>query len=341
MPFTHFFNLSTWLYIFRYFLVEVPTNGDINRSSSFICVHKSHKGVRIVIGSHDLRSHIDTVHTSGQEVSKAKAVPKVKAALKAKSAPTAASSVPRPAGVSSSPSVSSLTAVLSSSSVSNSLASDLAALHPLKNGSISSVCASGAAKPPPTVAPVTLIPKLKFLRTAEQVHDALGSENILKGESGSCSFVSIAARSDRLIAIALPSFTYVVDLKGVGTTGDSLLLPLLCNLQVLKVTYDLYAISHFLNCIEGSITPVLDIQLVAEEMMKLPFDSSLYDCVTAFEPSLGTEQRKKSYAALLQEDAALTISSANSVASEAIWISQAYRKRSPSFFQKKWNLAWC
>lgn len=121
----------------------------------------------------------------------------------------------------------------------------------------------------------------------------------------------------------------------MGTTGISLILPLLSSPQILKVAYDLYAFSHFVKSVEGSVTPVLDIQLVAEVILKLPFDSGLYDCVKAFHPSSAVEQREKSYAAVLQRDAALSINFVNSVASEAILIGQAYRKLYQPLFAER------
>lgn len=173
------------MHVFRYYLVGVPTGGDIRKSNSFICAHESHKGGRILIGLNDLRGHIDRAHVT---------------------------STPKPADVSSSPSPSSSTAVFSTSSVSSCSASDLAASQHVQNGPNPSGSASRTVNPPPAVAPVRLIPKVKFLQTLEQVHAALGSQEILKGEGGPGSSVAIATRSNSLLAIALPHFTYVVDL---------------------------------------------------------------------------------------------------------------------------------
>lgn len=169
---------------------------------------------------------------------------------------------------------------------------------------------------------------IQCLRTVEHVRGALASSELLRGEGVQGTHVSVVVRSARLLAIALPDCCYVVDLHGVGRTGLLLLQPLFGSRGIFKVVHDGYCLSRCLEDMEESVAGVLDVQILAEVTMKLPFDNCFYDCVKALHPKSRVEARHMSSTKVLLGQVTTTFM--YFVAKEANWIRDAYAEYSRS-----------
>lgn len=178
---------------------------------------------------------------------------------------------------------------------------------------------------------------VQCLRAVEHVRDALASSGLLRGESAQGesapdAHVSVVTRSGRLLAIALSDYCYVVDLHGVGRTGLLLLQPLFGSTGILKVVHDGYCLSQCLEDMEDSVAGVLDLQLLAEVALKLPFENCFYDCVKALHSKSRVEARQKSSPKVLLGQ--VTTAFMHSVAKEANWIQDAYAEHSRNDLKK-------